>query len=147
MTNVIIALLTVALVLDCLLLALFILMQLPKKEAGVGMAFGGGAADALFGAGSGNALSNMTKYTATAFFVLVFSLSILNTHARHSGVSQFKDALARQPAPVQTTPSATAKPAVNATANSNLPITTLSSPIVPAAPVVPASTNSATSNK
>ena len=44
--------LTFILVVDCLLLILLILIQLPKKEAGIGTAFGGSATDALFGAGS-----------------------------------------------------------------------------------------------
>jgi len=79
-----IVILTAFLVLDCLLLGLLILVQLPKKEAGVGMAFGGGAADALFGAGSGNALTKLTKYTAGIFFALVVLLSILNTHQQNS---------------------------------------------------------------
>ena len=59
-------LLTFLLVLNCLLLILLVLVQLPKKDAGAGMAFGGGAADALFGAGSGNALTKITKYAAIA---------------------------------------------------------------------------------
>ena len=79
---------TIFLILDCFLLGLLILVQLPKKEAGIGMAFGGGAADALFGAGSGTALSNLTKYTATAFFILVFALTILNSHARNRARSR-----------------------------------------------------------
>src|SRR2546426_681191 len=58
----IIGLFTVVLVLDSLFLILLVLVQLPKKEAGIGQAFGGGATDALFGAGSGNALTKMTKY-------------------------------------------------------------------------------------
>ncbi len=53
--------LTVLLVLNCLVLILLVLIQLPKKDAGAGMAFGGGAADALFGAGSGNVLTKITK--------------------------------------------------------------------------------------
>ena len=60
MIGFIIGLLTVILVLDCLFLVLLILIQLPKKEAGAGIAFGGGATDALFGAGSGNALTKIT---------------------------------------------------------------------------------------
>jgi preprotein translocase subunit SecG len=39
-------LLTFALVLDCLLLGLLVLIQLPKKEAGMGQAFGGATTDA-----------------------------------------------------------------------------------------------------
>src|ERR1044071_6945365 len=69
--------LTVVLVLDSLLLILLVLIQLPKKEAGAGVAFGGGATDALFGAGSGNALTKITKYAATVFFSLALIISIL----------------------------------------------------------------------
>ena len=65
-----IGLLTVTLVLDCLLLILLVLIQLPKKEAGAGIAFGGGATDALFGAGSGTALTKITKYAAGGFLAL-----------------------------------------------------------------------------
>ena len=35
-----------------LFLILLVLVQLPKKEAGLGQAFGSGATDALFGSGS-----------------------------------------------------------------------------------------------
>src|SRR5918912_963356 len=69
---------TILLILDCLFLTLLILVQLPKKEAGMGQAFGGAATDALFGAGSGNALTKMTKYSMAVFFVLTLSLSIMN---------------------------------------------------------------------
>src|ERR1700734_1645684 len=62
--------LTVLMFLDCVLLILLVLLQLPKKEAGAGMAFGGGAADALFGAGSGNVLTKITKWLAGVFFAL-----------------------------------------------------------------------------
>ena len=70
--------LTVVLVLDCLFLILLILIQLPKKEAGAGIAFGGAATDALFGAGSGTALTKITKYCAGVFLGLALFLSILN---------------------------------------------------------------------
>jgi len=74
--------LTVVLVLDSLLLILLVLIQLPKKEAGAGVAFGGGATDALFGAGSGNALTKITRYAATVFFSLALLISIL--YAKHN---------------------------------------------------------------
>src|SRR3954463_16226049 len=78
-----IALLTVVLVLDCLFLILLVLIQLPKKEAGMGQAFGGAATDALFGAGSGNALTKMTKYATAIFFILTLMISIfLSQHAK-----------------------------------------------------------------
>jgi protein translocase SecG subunit len=71
--------LTLVLVLNCLFLMLLVLIQLPKKEAGAGIAFGGGATDALFGAGSGNALTKLTKYSATLFIGLALLLTYLNT--------------------------------------------------------------------
>ena len=73
----IIGLLTVVLVLDCVVLMFLVLIQLPKKEAGAGLAFGGGATDALFGAGSGNVLTKITKYAAGTFFVLAILLGIM----------------------------------------------------------------------
>src|SRR5258706_6520233 len=77
----IIGLLTFVLVINSLLLILLVLVQLPKKEAGAGIAFGGGATDALFGAGSGNALTNLTKYSASFFLCLALFLGFLNVHA------------------------------------------------------------------
>ncbi|HWX19772.1 MAG TPA: preprotein translocase subunit SecG [Candidatus Binatia bacterium] len=79
----IIGLLTFVLVLDCLVLVLLVLVQLPKKEAGAGLAFGGAATDALFGAGSGNVLTKVTKYAATIFFVLAVFLSLLQSRYYH----------------------------------------------------------------
>ncbi|PYM13037.1 MAG: preprotein translocase subunit SecG [Verrucomicrobia bacterium] len=72
--------LTVILVLDCLLLILLVLIQLPKKDAGAGIAFGGGATDALFGAGSGTALTKITKYAAGVFLGLSLLLSYMRAH-------------------------------------------------------------------
>ncbi len=90
------AILTIALILDCFILGLLVLVQLPKKDAGVGMAFGGGAADALFGAGAGNTLTRLTKYTATAFFVLVFVLSYMFIHMNPSSASELKMQIEKQ---------------------------------------------------
>jgi preprotein translocase subunit SecG len=78
--NILIWLFTFLLVVDCLVLILLVLIQLPKKEAGMGQAFGGGATDALFGAGSGTALTKLTKYTAGIFFVMTLLISMLHGH-------------------------------------------------------------------
>jgi len=78
--------LTFFLVVDCLLLILLVLIQLPKKEAGMGQAFGGGATDALFGAGSGTALTKVTKYVTVIFFLLTLTLSITNAHQNRNRV-------------------------------------------------------------
>ena len=68
--------LTVILFLECLFLVLLVLVQLPKKEAGLGTAFGGGTTDALFGAGAGNVLTKLTKWCAILFLVLCLLLSL-----------------------------------------------------------------------
>lgn len=100
MTGIIIGLLTAVLVLDCLLLVLLVLIQLPKKEAGMGQAFGGGATDALFGAGSGNALTKLTKYSAGIFFILAILISLLNGYqSRQKGGDNLKKSWRKAPRP------------------------------------------------
>jgi len=69
--------LSVIMFLDCIVLILLVLVQVPKKEAGAGMAFGGSAADALFGAGSGNVLTKVTKYAAGVFFGLALVMAVM----------------------------------------------------------------------
>ena len=73
----VIALLTFAILMLCTALVFLVLIQLPKKEAGAGVAFGGTATDALFGAGSGTVLTKITKYAAAAFFIMTVLLSVL----------------------------------------------------------------------
>ena len=119
----VIGLLTVILVVNCLLLILLVLVQLPKKEAGVGMAFGGAATDALFGAGSGNVLTKVTKYATIAFFVLTILVAVLQGGTRDTSGKSLEDAMSRQPTPAPGTPVA---PAV-APANTNLLSTKLDS--------------------
>jgi len=80
---------TVVLVLDSLFLILLVLVQLPKKEAGLGQAFGSSATDALFGAGSGNALTKMTKYSTGIFFVLTLAIYIMYNHQARSRSGAF----------------------------------------------------------
>src|SRR3974390_1862000 len=89
----IIGILTFVMVLDCLILVLLVLIQLPKKETGAGLAFGGGASDALFGAGSGNVLTKVTKYAAGIFFALAIMLALLQSHYHNQGASDFGKAL------------------------------------------------------
>lgn len=102
-----IGLLTAVLVVDCLLLILLVLVQLPKKEAGAGLAFGAGAADALFGAGAGNPLTKITKFAAIMFFVLLIIISLLQKSVHGDKLKKFtsgveaetKQSLSQQPAP------------------------------------------------
>ena len=147
-------LLTAVLVLDSLFLILLILVQLPKKEAGVGQAFGGGATDALFGAGTGNALTKMTKYAAAIFLSLCLVLYIMGGQARRAG-SGVRDELKKSsggsvlpPKPVAP-PTLTAPPVAvpppsiltNTPGNSNAPAPAAKAA---AAPVLLTATNTTT---
>ena len=111
----IIVLLTLAMVLDSVILVFLVLIQLPKKEAGGVLAFGASGADALFGAGSGTMLTKITKYAAGAFFVLAIVLSLLQSAYHNRHVSAFGTGLGntrQQPSmavpPATTTPTAPA---------------------------------------
>ncbi len=102
--------LTFVLVINCLLLILLVLIQLPKKDAGAGLAFGGGAADALFGAGSGNALTKITKYAAIVFFALAMFLGYLENRLHgNADASNFTKQVQQQ----QMSPAIVAPPPVN----------------------------------
>ncbi len=132
--------LTFLLVINCLLLILLILMQLPKKDAGAGMAFGGAAADALFGAGSGNFLTQTTRYATIVLFVLALGLGYLEDrlHNQNSG-SEFEKAVQQK----QTQTPITAPPPV-APANSPAVMPTNNLILPPVMP--PPSTPVASSN-
>ena len=91
-----IGLLTVVLVLNCVLLILLVLIQLPKKEAGAGIAFGGAATDALFGAGTGNVLTKVTKYATVVFFLLAMVLSVMQSNYYHSDTREFQRKVERE---------------------------------------------------
>ena len=92
--SILITFLTLVLVVNCLFLILLVLIQLPKKEAGAGLAFGAGATDALFGSGSGNALTKLTKYSAGMFLVLSLVIGLLNSRNAHASTSALSDTAA-----------------------------------------------------
>jgi len=87
-------------VIDCAVLILLILIQLPKKEAGAGLAFGGAATDALFGAGSGTVLTKITKYAAGIFFVMAIILSIMQSSFSNRRTSALTKGIGAAPRPV-----------------------------------------------
>jgi preprotein translocase subunit SecG len=124
----IIGLLTFVMVLDCMVLILLVLIQLPKKEAGAGLAFGGAATDALFGAGSGTVLTRVTKYAATIFFVMAFILAILQSRFQGRRATDFQRLLekpaATAPAAPVTSPPATTAPAATPTTSTNTLLST-----------------------
>ena len=96
--SLLIGFLTFILVVNCLFLILLVLVQLPKKEAGAGIAFGGAATDALFGAGSGNALTKMTKYAAGLFLGMALILAALNSHRHQSTMRNLQQQLSKKSA-------------------------------------------------
>ncbi len=106
-----------------MVLILLVLVQLPKKDAGAGLAFGGGAADALFGAGSGNALTKITKWTAGIFFGLALVLGyVQDSLHRGPNSSAFEKAVQQKqmqtPVAPQTTAPLTSQPATTPSTNS-----------------------------
>ena len=113
-----IGLLTVVMVLDCAVLILLVLVQLPKKDAGAGLAFGGTATDALFGAGSGNVLTKITKYAAATFFILAVVLSLMQSTYHGRNTSLFEKRL-QQSGPASGTPAAGALPTTPTTPQSS----------------------------
>jgi preprotein translocase subunit SecG len=118
--------LTAVLVLDCLLLILLVLIQLPKKEAGLGQAFGTGATDALFGAGTGNVLTKLTKYSTVVFFVATLLISMLQGHQARarSGdprrILTMDEKIAAAPKAAAPAAATNAAPATNAIALTNV---------------------------
>ncbi len=127
MSSFIVGVLTFFLVVNCLLLILLVLVQLPKKDAGAGLAFGSGAADALFGAGSGNALTKITKYATIVFLVMAVVLGIMWDHASSGPDSNFANQVSQQqqhpasfappPAPAPSAPAVTPPPASQQSSN------------------------------
>jgi preprotein translocase subunit SecG len=127
----IVGILTFLLVINCLLLILLVLVQLPKKDAGAGIAFGGGTADALFGAGSGNVLTKITKYATVALLVLALFLGYLQDKVHHNAsASAFEKQVQQKQMekPVISTPAPTPAPSA---ASSQSPANNLLSTLPP----------------
>ena len=94
--------LTTVLVLNCFFLVLLILIQLPKKESGSGLAFGGGTLDMALGAGAGNVLTKLTKVSASLFLLLCLVLAVIGGTDK----SGLREQLAGDGAPATPTPPA-----------------------------------------
>ncbi len=81
-------------VIVCLLLATVVMLQKPK-EGGLGVSFGGGMGEALFGAQMGNVLTKGTIILGAVFLLNTLVLSRLTSQ---SGVSLMEGV--KTPAPV-----------------------------------------------
>lgn len=140
--SILIGFLTFILVVNCLFLILLVLIQLPKKEAGAGLAFGGAATDALFGAGSGTALTKITKYCAGGFMGLSLLLAVLNAQRAGGANRALEEELRRKAAtplpgiPVLTNaaPVAPASTATTSTPAAPLTLTSTNAAAAPSAP-------------
>ncbi len=131
-----IGILSAILLLDCLVLVLLVLIQLPKKDAGVGVAFGAGTADALFGAGSGNALTKITKYAATMFLGLSLMLTAIQANRSKNDKTGVGEALKKVGATAPATLPPVEAPAPVAVSNKAVSI----APMAAAATNLPAKT-------
>ena len=145
--TILIGFLTTILVLNCIFLILLVLIQLPKKEAGIGMAFGGAATETLFGAGSGTVLTKATKYAAGLFMGLSLLLAILNSHQVRKTDSAVDLELQRQ---LSSAPAAAAPAGTNVQASTVAPTAPASTVPAPTAtsgtPTLLLSTPAATTN-
>ena len=112
MLSIFFGILTFVLILVSLFLILVVLAQ-KSKDGGMGAALGGGAAEAAFGAETGNVLFTSTKYSAILFFGLALVLYLGRIYERtHSGAAtDVLPTIAVPAAPTTPTPSpATATP-------------------------------------
>ncbi len=128
--------LTFLMFLDCVILVLLVLLQLPKKDAGAGMAFGGAATDALFGAGSGNVLTKITKYAAGIFFALAIIMALISAQQHQkSNADALREALSKTATPPASSP--TSLPSTASPGNTGM---SLLSNLPPAQSSAPATT-------
>jgi preprotein translocase subunit SecG len=110
-------------VIICVLLGAVVLLQKPK-EGGLGVSFGGGTAEALFGAQTGNVLVKITIILGTAFLLNTIVLSRLTSNTATSIMEN-----------VRTAPVTTQQPALPFSGGSSAPAPSM--PATPA-PVAPA---------
>lgn len=127
MHSLIVGFLMVLLVINSMFLILLVLVQLPKKDAGAGMAFGAGTADALFGAGSGNILTKVTGWAAGILLGLAVILGWVqgSSSADNSGAAFTKMVEQQQqqvPVAAPTAPAPQPKPQSTSPANNLLSV-------------------------
>jgi preprotein translocase subunit SecG len=123
-------LLTLVLVVLAMFLGLLILLQLPKKEAGITAAFGAESTAAIFGAGSGTALTHLTRWVATAFLSLCLVIAVMTSRHTTARSTKIREAVAT---PAAATSTVNANPAAApALVPTNAARPTAPAPIAPA---------------
>ena len=88
----------------CALMLIGLILLQKSKSEGLGMAFGGGAGEALFGARAGNVLTKMTVGLAITF--LVTTLLLAMSYAGKQEKSLVEQSISEMPAAAQTVESA-----------------------------------------
>ena len=134
--NILLGILTFVLILVSVFIVLVVLAQ-KAKDGGMGAALGGGAAEAAFGAETGNVLSKSTIYAAVIFFVLAFVLYLGRIYERkHAGAGGGAlPSIAVPAAPVSAMPAGTAPATVSLPVTATAPgATTATTVTIPAAP-------------
>ena len=135
----IIGILNFFIILTGLFLILVILMQLPRKEAGLGVAFGGSATEALFGAGTGNVLTKATKYGTIIFLSLCMIQALLYVHKANASKNVILEKLSQQtPQTAPTTVPSPTQPVTTATSAVVTPMATNPATIAVTNPPAPA---------
>ncbi|HEX2099492.1 MAG TPA: preprotein translocase subunit SecG [Candidatus Synoicihabitans sp.] len=85
--NLLIGIFTFVLILVSLFMVLVVLAQKAKSDGGMGAALGGGAAEATFGAETGNVLTKATINAAIAFFLLSLLLYLGHIYVRNNAAA------------------------------------------------------------
>lgn len=106
--SLLITIFTFVLILVSLVMVLLVLMQKAKNDGGMGAALGGGAAEATFGADTGNVLTNATIKAAVAFFVLCLMLYLGHIYVRNNAEAEAATALPTIEVPAAAESAATA---------------------------------------
>ncbi len=114
--NLLIAIFTFVLIIVSVAMVLLVLMQKAKSDGGMGAALGGGAAEATFGADTGNVLTSMTIKAAIGFFVLSLLLYLGHIYVRNAAEAEAGAALPTIEAPATTATEDAAETPVPATA-------------------------------
>ena len=114
MPTILISVLLIVEVLSAFLLIVVILAQ-KSKEQGLGMAFGGGMGESLFGSRAGNVLTRMTVVLAVVFMVNTIALGFLIAGQSGNSGSGMTKAEAQVPS-VPAAPAAAAAPQTTAPA-------------------------------
>jgi len=134
--SILLGILTFVLIIISIFIVLVVLAQ-KAKDGGMGAALGGGAAEAAFGAETGNVLSKSTIYAAVLFFVLAFILYLGRIYERKHVSAADGNALPAIAVP--------ATPAAAPVSTTLPPLTVPGSTVTPAAPaagtVAPVTTN------